>query len=193
MEHCLYMLTLQSLKSRIVYLLVFKVKKDSLGYDIFFLGGHAPIKFDNKFISNKKLIREQLTCLICFSCLIKGTNTIFTNHVSDGDVQWGLKSWIFKFQTYLYLDLGWFGIKMIGTITTPIAIVTSIWKWNQYIEIQDGSYLVRFGMVGMSGVGMPFKSRAIQHPNNFPQFKIQMCSIFEPPMQYLFGLKLQSP
>ena len=48
-----------------------------------------------------------------------------------------------------------------------IAIVSTIQKHHQYIGIQDGGYLVRFGMVGLFGFGMPFKIRAIQKPNLF--------------------------
>ena len=41
----------------------------------------------------------------------------------------------FEFWTFWYLDLGWFGIRMIGTVATAIAIVQIIQKQNQYIGI----------------------------------------------------------
>ena len=66
----------------------------------------------------------------------------------------------FEFWTFWYLDLGWFGIRMIGTVATAIAIVQIIQKQNQYIGIQDGAYLVGFGMVGLFSSGMPFNIQA---------------------------------
>ena len=73
----------------------------------------------------------------------------------------------------------------IGTIA--IAISPIIWKQNQYRGIQgpgiqDGSYLVSFGMVGLFSFGMPFKIQTIQHLNYFHPFKIQACLVFEPPL-----------
>ena len=52
------------------------------------------------------------------------------------------------------MDLGWFGIRMIGTMTASKAIVLTLQKWNQYIGIQDGDYLFKFGMAGLFGVGI---------------------------------------
>ena len=51
--------------------------------------------------------------------------------------------------------------------------VLTIRKRNQYIEIQDGSYLVGFGMVWLFGFGIPFEIRTIQYPNNSGPFKIE--------------------
>ena len=80
----------------------------------------------------------------------------------------------FKIQTFWCSDWGWLGIRMIGTIATAVAIDPTIQKWNQNLEIQDGSYLVRFGMVGLFGFGMSFQFRTIseqlltiQNPNVF--------------------------
>ena len=55
---------------------------------------------------------------------------------------------------------------MIRTIATAVAIIPTIQKWNQNIEIYEGSYLVEFGMVGLFGFGMPFQIGTIQHLNN---------------------------
>ena len=59
-------------------------------------------------------------------------------------------------------DLGWFGIRMI-------------------IRVQDGGYLVRFGMVELAVLEFCFKTeiRTIQHPSNFGPFKIWTCLVFE--------------
>ena len=55
-------------------------------------------------------------------------------------------------------------------ITNQFSFVYTIVK-SLYI-VQDGSYLVGFGMVGLFCFGMPFKIRTIQNPNNFEPFKI---------------------
>ena len=55
-------------------------------------------------------------------------------------VQWGLDYWTFKIETFWCFDLGWFNIRMIGTIDTAIPIVQTIQKQNQYRVIQDGRY-----------------------------------------------------
>ena len=68
---------------------------------------------------------------------------------------------------------------MIGTTAT--AVVPTIQKGNQYIGIQDGGYLVRFGMVEQLGFGMPYKIRTVQHSNNFGPFEIIRCLVFEVP------------
>ena len=42
-----------------------------------------------------------------------------------------------------------------------IAIVLTIQKQNQYIEIHDGGYLIQFEMVGLLSFEMPFQIRTI--------------------------------
>ena len=64
--------------------------------------------------------------------------------------QWGLENRTYEFKTNLKSEcfvLGWFSIIIIGTKVTAIAIVPTIQKGNQYIEIQVGGYLVRFSLV----------------------------------------------
>ena len=80
----------------------------------------------------------------------------------------------FEIWTFWYLDLGWFGIRMIGTVATAIAIVQIIQKQNQYIGIQDGAYLVGFGMVGLFSSGMQFNIQT-----TFNHSKLKKC-IWDP-------------
>ena len=58
---------------------------------------------------------------------------------------------------------------MIGTVATAIAIVQIIQKQNQYKGIQDGAYLVGFGMVGLFSSGMPFNIQTTFNHSN-PKF-----------------------
>ena len=54
--------------------------------------------------------------------------------------------------------------------------VLTIQKRNQYIEIQDGSYLVGFGMVWLFGFGIHFE-------RNSSSIKIFGCAKFEQILQ----------
>ena len=55
------------------------------------------------------------------------------------------------------LDLGWFSIRMIVTMTAPKAVVLTLQKWKQHIGIQNGDYLFRFRMVRLFGFGILIK------------------------------------
>ena len=74
---------------------------------------------------------------------------------------------------------------MVGNLAS--AKVTTIQKWSQYIAIQDGGYLVLFGMNGLFGFGMTFKIRTIQRPDKFRPFKFQTCSVFQPQLYKQFS------
>ena len=81
-------------------------------------------------------------------------------------------------QRFWCSDLGFFGIRMIKII----AIVPTIQKMNQVIGIQNGDLFIWVGMVKLFGFGMSFEIIIIQHLNNLQPFKIQMSSVFEPPL-----------
>ena len=61
---------------------------------------------------------------------------------------------LFQNRTFWCSYLRWFSIRIIRTLATAIAIVLTIRKQNQHIGIQNGGYLVRFGMFGLFSFGM---------------------------------------
>ena len=71
---------------------------------------------------------------------------------------------------------------MIRTIAKAIAI--------DYSYSPD--YLIRFGIVGLFGFGMPFEIRTVQHPSNFWPFKIWISLVFNPQLYTFFKIDMTS-
>ena len=71
-----------------------------------------------------------------------------------------------------------FPVLLTGTMATAVAVVPIIRKWNQYIGIQNGSYLVAFGMVlKYHSKSEPFNIRELSSIQNQNLFGIRAPTV----------------